>query len=86
MNSYSDPAAHSHKPVRVRFSKGQHAAHLAFGADEKGFAHVRVVDYSMSLLSSTISKLGPLFKDELIGDPLPLLIEVDNFDLDLQVG
>lgn len=74
------------RPLRVRFTKGPSAASLPYWADEMGFAHVKLSDYSFEFFTSTIDKLGPLFKDESIGEPMPMLVEVMNFDLCLQVS
>ena len=84
MNSY-EKVTTSNKPIRVRFSKGPAAAQLAYMADEKGFAHIQVSNYELSFLSSTIDKLAPLFADEKPGEPLPMLIEVSDFDFTLKV-
>lgn len=85
MRKFSPPGKPLAKPVSVRFSKGPAAASLAYRADEKGFAHIKVQNYSLVFLTSTIDKLGPLFKDEKVSEPLPILVEVSNFDLELKV-
>lgn len=84
MNVYEQVSTHK-KPIRVRYSAGPAAAELAYMADEKGFAHIQVSDYELSFLSSTIDKLAPLFADEKAGEPLPMLVEVANFDFTLKV-
>lgn len=84
MSTY-EKVSTSKKPIRVRFSKGPAAAKLAYMADEKGFAHIQVSDYELSFLSSTLDKLAPLFADEKPGEPLPMLIEVSNFNFTLKV-
>ena len=84
MTDFTD-AAGDEKPIKVRFTQGPAAASLAAGAEDSGFAHIKVSDYQLSFLSSTIDKLGALFKDEKVGKPAPMLIEVSNFAFDLQV-
>ncbi|XP_067928602.1 bridge-like lipid transfer protein family member 3B [Watersipora subatra] len=83
MNCYM-PESKEEYPIRVRFCQGPAAADLATGASDLGFAHIKVSDYKLSFLSSTIDKLGPLFKDEKVNKSMPLLIEVANFDLELK--
>lgn len=86
MKKCSTSTLEKFRPIRVRFTKGPSAAALAYRADEKGFAHIQVSNYNFEFFTSTVDKLGPLFKDESISEPMPMLIEVTNFDLCLQVG
>lgn len=87
MSKYTEEEPQASKPIRVRYCKGPKAANLAYRADDKGFAHIKISDYSLELFSSSVDKLGPLTKDETdSSEAFPLLIEVANFDLKLQVS